>query len=344
MSQWSCSVCTYLNHPALKSCEICEAVRELQEHVHTNSELKSHVHTDHQSSSHSHTVHQPNHSNTKYTKPSVDQPNHPNTNCIKPSVHQPNGANHPNQKKRKRFVSEIEPPHFDHHKMKTKEEHMKYPTDIIARIEHVRAGYQSVAYHNKISTLLPPGATSNGSTLASVIGTGLICRKKSSQKGITIVAANGDEYPFVVIDFKTTTVKIESYSICSESMTNWVVEGSNDAVTWSTMHYQISDIRATQHYQILEHRIKYFSKLRVRMNGPNSNKTTSMQLKGIKFFGMMRRKVYPLRRVDEYKASEPFPAIPKNKCMGDIENVFKILNESESLQHNECKEYDQDIP
>eukprot|EP01083_Nonionella_stella_P080893 222524_1 len=70
-----------------------------------------------------------------------------------------------------------------------------------------------------------------------------------------------------------------------------------------------------------------------------------MKLQKLKFYGTMRRKVYLLPRVDEFKASDrdQFPTFGKNKCMGDIENVRTMLNESGSL-NTDCKEYEFDIP
>eukprot|EP01083_Nonionella_stella_P237808 833902_1 len=40
MSQWACSVCTYLNHPALLKCEICDSDRESKPLQSTNPDLE----------------------------------------------------------------------------------------------------------------------------------------------------------------------------------------------------------------------------------------------------------------------------------------------------------------
>eukprot|EP01083_Nonionella_stella_P133698 406507_1 len=427
MSQWVCSVCTYLNHPALPQCEICESDRESKPPQSIDSDLQFAQRLQEQFDKEPTSTHpiQTN-TNTKHNQPKTqsndaqtssrsDLPERSNSNSSsrqrtvprrikvtsrkltvrqsrqsvkkKPSIsnrsvsnrNSPNANssnhNHNNSRKRKRSEIESELPH--HNQCKIKEEEMRYHRsyqDIIHRIEHVRAGYETHSHHNKISTHLSPGATSTGrGNIASVIGLNDSKPSYQCQKGITIEhRRNGADLPYLIIDFNTTQVHIKSYCIKhpiwsewsrtlnksqyhgeNNYMTNWVVEGSNDLKddNWSIIH-EVKDDRqlktrnwAGSHFRIPPpHPPTYFTKIRLRMTAPNSSGSNKMKLQQLKLYGTMRRKVYPLPRVDEYKASDPFPAVGKNKCMGDIDNVFKILNESESLQHLECKEYVQEIP
>eukprot|EP01083_Nonionella_stella_P220450 788695_1 len=228
MSQWTCLICTYLNHPSLHQCEICEIKRQpnpsqsistvsdfhfaqrmqaqfdnettaIQTHTKIQhnkvSKHDPHPNTTQTPSPRQITTHNPSHSNSK--SPSA---NSSTTHNLSPTIHEYNNEyNNDNNSNRKRKRSEIESELPHHSQCIIKEEEIKCEgdQDIIQRIEHVRAGYEEQSHHNAISTLYPQ---SQHSRRRSASPGGVIGTKRQNRKGVCI--AGDGEPPFFYCGFQ----------------------------------------------------------------------------------------------------------------------------------------------
>eukprot|EP01083_Nonionella_stella_P237204 832361_1 len=297
------------------------------------------------------------------------------------SNHKPPNADSTNRnRRRKRKRSEMESDsnvssERHHHQCKIKEEEIKRTghynynqTDIVSRIEHIRTGYEDLSHHNQMSVHVSPNTSVTCSAMS-------VFALKGQPYSANLTLSRSADFPYLTIDFNTTQVKVVTYSLRHPSvwewsqidewqrrrvgdnnfMTSWVLEGNNDlhSNNWQIIHrvkngsgkLEAGGVYSPVHFSVPDGVSgRYFTKIRLRMTALNSSGARTMKLAKVKLYGVMRRKVYQFPRRDEYKTIESFPAITKNKCIGDIDHVFKILNESESLEHHECKEYVQNIP
>eukprot|EP01083_Nonionella_stella_P237207 832371_1 len=403
MSHWVCSVCTYLNHPALPKCEICDSNHEskqskpvpfmdsdlefakrLQEQFDKESyQPMLQTNTNHNRSIPKRTI--TTEPNNARTATSNSNSRHSITHNKKFSIrldpvsisnHKPPSAKSTNQnRKRKRSAMEsdsILPSERHHNQCKIKEEEIKYSpnygnNDIVGRIEYVRTGYEALSHHNQMRVHVSQNTSVTGNTKA-------VFAFKGQPYTAALTLYRSGDFPYLTIDFNTTQVKVVTYRIrhpistdydyasgqmvttgANNFMTSWVLEGNNDlhSNNWQIIHRVKNGrgkLEAAAEYSSARFSVpdgvdgRYFTKIRLRMTALNSSGARTMKLAKVKLYGVMRRKVYQFPRRDEYKTIESFPAITKNKCIGDIDHVFKILNESESLEHHECKEYVQNIP
>eukprot|EP01083_Nonionella_stella_P237205 832364_1 len=294
------------------------------------------------------------------------------------SNHKPPNADSTNRnRRRKRKRSEMESDsnvssERHHHQCKIKEEEMKHTghyhnqTDIVERIDFIRTGYEDLSHHNQMSVHVSPNTSVTGSAMS-------VFAIKGQPYSPSLTLFRSGDFPYLTIDFNTTQVKVVTYAIRhpmshewmgsgewgrvgdDNFMKSWVLEGNNDlhSNNWQIIHrvkngsgkLEAGGVYSPVHFSVPDGVSgRYFTKIRLRMTALNSSGARTMKLAKVKLYGVMRRKVYQFPRRDEYKTIESFPAITKNKCIGDIDHVFKILNESESLEHHECKEYVQNIP
>eukprot|EP01083_Nonionella_stella_P159274 519429_1 len=402
MSHWVCSVCTYLNHPALPKCEICDSNHEskqskpvpfmdsdlkfakrLQEQFDKESyQPMLQTNTNHNRSIPKRTI--TTEPNNARTATSNSNSRHSITHNKKFSIrldpvsisnHKPPSAKSTNQnRKRKRSAMEsdsILPSERHHNQCKIKEEEIKYSpnygnNDIVGRIEYVRSGYEALSHHNQMRVHVSQNTSVTGNTKA-------VFAFKGQPYTAALTLYRSGDFPYLTIDFNTTQVKVVTYAIRhpmshewmgsgewgrvgdDNFMKSWVLEGNNDlhSNNWQIIHrvkngsgkLEAGGVYSPVHFSVPDGvNGRYFTKIRLRMTALNSSGARTMKLAKVKLYGVMRRKVYQFPRRDEYKTIESFPAITKNKCIGDIDHVFKILNESESLEHHECKEYVQNIP
>lgn len=193
----------------------------------------------------------------------------------------------------------------------------------------------------------------------------LFSRSKHCEKGLIISSTSNASFPSFILDFKNVKTNVTGYRIRHPTwgtyvsgegytqhgengyMVKWVLEGSNDLRNWQVVHtmnnadYLDDDwVNIARVPQCNE----YFSKLRLRMTASNSSGNNEMKIKQIRIFGNVRRTVEKTEHIGETKLIDKFPTISTRKCMGDIGNVFKILNESELIQHADLEEYDEKIP
>ena len=192
-------------------------------------------------------------------------------------------------------------------------------------------------------------------------------------------------WPFIVIDLKNVSVKLEQYEILilNEALEfmpiKWKIEGSNNGRDWILIQNEIrakkegkrtrykSKLRSRkskkhQHwnnsgydnfetlYTIKNKHIGYYSMFKMELTARCYNQQQGdlsghkiLCIEDIYLFGDTKRKVCKMKRINEVRTKiKPFPTIRRGQIHGDPNKVLNIINES--LQHNECKEYKEDIP
>eukprot|EP01084_Bolivina_argentea_P230174 388287_1 len=200
----------------------------------------------------------------------------------------------------------------------------------------------------------------------------LFGRWRYDNLGVNMKSDKPNLFPYFIMDFKDLQIKLNCYRIDhpiyyryengasvqyggNGFLQSWALDGSNDLINWKTIHtngHSQSSLDSQNTKMVCKEgkygwsslNNKFYTKFRFRMTYMNSNFANILKLSSIKLYGQIKRKLEYKPRIDEHKPIDKFPTIPSTKCLGDMNNVFKVLNEYENIQHNECKEYIENIP
>eukprot|EP01083_Nonionella_stella_P022097 61100_1 len=161
--------------------------------------------------------------------------------------------------------------------------------------------------------------------------------------------------PYVILDFKTTKIAPSSFGIArgsplshhNDEILGWAFEGSNDMKSWTMLAagkrlYWNGNVESFHNKEIEN---VFYSKVRFRLTELNASGRRVLRIRSIRVFGDVQRRAYQLKkRVGHITDYQFYSAIPKDRCIGDINNVFHILNENDDIKHDECEPYNAPIP
>jgi hypothetical protein len=109
--------------------------------------------------------------------------------------------------------------------------------------------------------------------------------------------STNDPNSWICFDFKDRDVSLTNYTLKSGGAdgwfpVNWVIEGSNNGMDWTTLDTQTAQTLrgkyVVDNFRCSSHRSEYFRCIRLRQTGKNSTGSDQLLLCNVEFFGKLR--------------------------------------------------------
>eukprot|EP01084_Bolivina_argentea_P087126 157409_1 len=368
--KWECDRCTYLNNSDMKQCEMCLSDKSNNNITHSIEndyefakmlQQKYDAETENDSESESIEIMTPGSSNINSTS------NTNSNSAIIPRTVSNSNVRNGIQKKRTRNQMEqsdqmdIKLTSVSRAKSKIKDMLVDNIILNISKNWNPEGTRMDPVSNGKIELQSSLLDTENGYSINSMI-TDDYPHYPGRSRQIVIKGNKQSQFPYFIIDLKDLKVlptvfnmrrNFYDHSQYTGCWKNIVVQGSNDGKKWRDIQsFSRPYVRDNGWRDIGELRFKrrktgdtYFSQFKIKLTAKNSSGEKVLKIQSFEMQGHVRRKVYQINRRNEIKDLIPFPKIPGNRCIGDINNVFNILNNwnKDGIQHKKYNKYNKPI-